>query len=188
MFEYPIDHEITLKLLDLNDAPTLFQLTERDREYLREWLPWVDGTTKQEDSEAFIHSCLKAFKEKEEIHLGIFWKDELAGVFGLHGIDWSNRSTQFGYWLGAAFQGNGIMTRVVKAMIQYAFDELQLNRVEIRAAVGNKKSRAIPERLGFSKEGCLRQAAWLNDRYIDLMVYGMVKEEWSKESDSLQVK
>ncbi len=188
MFEYPIDNELTLKLLDLGDAPSLFQLTDRNREYLREWLPWVDGIKEQEDSEAFIHSCLRGFKEKEEIHLGILWNDEMVGVSGYRRMDWSNCSTEIGYWLGEAFQGKGIMTKVVKAMIEYAFDEWKLNRVEIRVAVGNKKSRAIPERLGFLNEGCLRQAAWLYDHYVDLIVYGMIKEEWTKVSHSLQMK
>ena len=76
-------------------------------------------------------------------------------------------------------QGKGIMTRVVKALIDYAFDQLALNRVEILVAFNNIKSRAIPERLGLKKEGYLRQAEWLHDHYVDLMIYAVLKKDWS---------
>ncbi len=70
------------------------------------------------------------------------------------------------------------MTKTVKALMHYAFEELQLNKVEIRAAVGNVKSRAIPERLNFTIEGTIRDAEWLYDRYVDHVVYGMLVKEW----------
>ncbi|MNJ40026.1 putative ribosomal N-acetyltransferase YdaF [compost metagenome] len=70
------------------------------------------------------------------------------------------------------------MTSSCKAVINYVFHELSLNRVEIRAAVQNSKSRAIPERLNFCNEGIIRQAEWLYDHYVDYVVYGMLKEDW----------
>jgi ribosomal-protein-serine acetyltransferase len=72
------------------------------------------------------------------------------------------------------------MTKVANALTEYAFKELYLNKVEIRAAVGNKKSRSIPERLGFFNEGCIRQAEWLYDHYVDHIVYGMLVNEWNE--------
>ena len=58
--------------------------------------------------------------------------------------------------------------------------ELQLNRIEIRAAIGNVKSQAIPEKLGFAKEGCVREAEWLYDHYVDHIIYGMLKSDFTK--------
>ena len=74
------------------------------------------------------------------------------------------------------------MTKVAKALTDYAFTHLKLNKVEIRAAVENKKSRSIPERLGFVYEGTLRQAEWLYDHYVDHAVYGMLADEWKVKS------
>jgi ribosomal-protein-serine acetyltransferase len=71
------------------------------------------------------------------------------------------------------------MTKSCRAVINYIFNELELNRVEIRAAVLNKKSRAIPERLGFTQEGIIRSAEWLYDHFVDHVVYGMLRDEWS---------
>lgn len=70
------------------------------------------------------------------------------------------------------------MTSVSKALTDYAFTELKLNKVEIRAAAENQKSRSIPERLGYKEEGTIRQAEWLYDHYVDHVVYGMLAEEW----------
>ena len=102
------------------------------------------------------------------------------GVIGFHKIDWNNKSTSIGYWLGEDYVGNGLMTKSVKAFVDYALIDLGLNRVEIRAAVENKKSRAIPERLGFTHEGTIRQSEWLYDHYVDHEVYGMLASDWKK--------
>ena len=68
------------------------------------------------------------------------------------------------------------MTSACEAVIDYCFSELKLKRIEIRVATENHKSQAIPERLGFQKEGCLKSAEWLYDKYVDHYVYGLIKE------------
>jgi ribosomal-protein-serine acetyltransferase len=110
-----------------------------------------------EHTKTFIESALKGFAENNGMNCGIYYQGRMAGCIGLHGYDWSNKKTSIGYWLGAEYQGKGIMTSTCKAIIDYIFNELKLNRVEIRAAVSNAKSRAIPERLGFVQEGIVRQ-------------------------------
>lgn len=178
MFKYVVDNNISLKLLEIRHSEELFRLTDKNREYLREWLPWVDGTTNVESSRSFISSTRLSFAENNGLNLGIFYKDQIAGCIGLHGIDWGNQKTSIGYWLEAEYQGKGIMTRSCQALIDYVFHDLLLNRVEIRAAVHNSRSRSIPERLGFVNEGVVRQAEWLYDHYVDHVIYGMLREEW----------
>ncbi len=74
--------------------------------------------------------------------------------------------------------GRGIMTHCVSALIGYAFRELQVNRIELRAAEENSRSRAIAQRLGFTQEGVLRDSEWLNDHYVNQTVYSLLKREW----------
>ncbi len=102
----------------------------------------------------------------------------MVGVIGFNEFDWRNKIGYIGYWLSKDAQGKGIMTRAARALIDYGFEILDLNRIDIRAAVDNKKSRAIPERLGFNQEGILRQTEWLYDHYVDHVVYGMLANEW----------
>jgi ribosomal-protein-serine acetyltransferase len=178
MFRCDIDENTYLKLLDDQDAEQLFTLTDSCRAYLRKWLPWVDSTKTIEDTKSFIEMTKKKFVSNNGFESGIWYKGKLAGVIGFHYIDWANRKTSIGYWLGEQFQGSGLMTKSCIAYLNYAFNELKLNRVEIRCAVENSKSRAIPERLGFKNEGTIRDAEWLYDHFVDHIVYGMLAREW----------
>jgi ribosomal-protein-serine acetyltransferase len=166
-------------MLAARDAEDLFRITDQSRDYLREWLPWVDATRTVEDSQSFIKNSFQIYGEQTGMTAGIFYKGALAGVAGFNQFDWKNKTGYIGYWLASSFQGNGIMTRAVRTLTDHAFTDLQLNRVDIRAAKDNRRSRAIPERLGFTQEGQLRQTEWLYDHYVDHIVYGMLASEWN---------
>ena len=177
MFTYKIDEDTELRLLEHRHAEQLFQLTDQSRESLREWLPWIDFTRTVADSKNFIGSILLQFSRNDGFQAGIWYRGELAGVIGLHGINWSNKSTSIGYWLGTEFEGKGLMTKACQAVVDYCFTELGLNRIEIRVATENIKSAAIPQRLGFQQEGRLQQAEWLYDKFVDHFVFGLIKEQ-----------
>jgi ribosomal-protein-serine acetyltransferase len=178
MFSYKIDEETEIRLLVDGDAERMFALTDKNRDYLREWLPWVDGARTVEDTRIFIKGSLEQFAANEGFSAGLWHRGEIAGAIGFHRIDWPNRRAEIGYWISAEFQGKGIVTRAARAVVDYSFNELGLNRVEIHCAEGNRKSRAIAERLGFRQEGVLRGSGLLYDRYVDMVIYGMLKEEW----------
>ncbi|SFU99081.1 GNAT family N-acetyltransferase [Alicyclobacillus macrosporangiidus] len=178
MFFRTITDEIQLGILTVQNAQELFSLIDASRGYLRQWLPWVDGTKSPDDSREFIERSLHQFSSNNGFQAGIWYKAQIVGVIGFHAMDWNNRRTSIGYWLGEQFQGRGIMTTACRAMVDIAFREYKLNRVEIRAAVENTKSRAIPERLGFLKEGVCRQAEWLYDHFVDHVIYSMLSEDW----------
>lgn len=178
MFLHKIDEDLSLKLIDIRDAEKVFELTNYSREHLREWLPWLDFTTKVDDTKAYIMASLKGYSENKSLTTVILFEGKVVGIAGYNEINWSNKTAYIGYWLGEGFQGNGIMTKVAGALTEYAFTELKLNKVEIRAAVKNTKSRSIPERLGFVNEGSIRQAEWLYDHFVDHIVYGLLAEEW----------
>lgn len=179
MLFYPIDGNVSLKLIEMKDAIRVFELINKSRPYLRQWLPWLDSTMTVEDTKAFIQGCLHGYVQNHSMTTAILYKGEIVGIAGFNSISWENMTTSIGYWLGEGYQGKGIMTKVAKALTNYAFTYLQLNKVEIRAAEGNKKSRSIPERLGFIIEGKIRQAEWLYDHYVDHIVYGILASEWS---------
>lgn len=177
----PVDEDIELKLVRETDAPRIFALTDRDREYLREWLPWVDFTRSVADTEGFVLRALDQVRRGQGFHACIEYRGDLAGVIGHVYLDPQNRRTELGYWLGNAFQGRGIMTRACRRLVDNAFQSLDLHRVEIRTDVDNRKSRAIPERLGFVQEALLRESVQDHGRFRDIIMYAKLKEEWERE-------
>ena len=184
MFTLKVDQEIELQLFQLHDAEELFYLVDNNREHLRQWLPWVDNTTSPIQYHSIIPIWLKQFANNQGFNCGIRYLGKLVGAIGFHSIDWNNKQTSMGYYLARGFEGKGIMTRTVQALVNYAFFELNLNRIEIRCGVENRKSRAIPARLGFKEEGIIREAEFLYDHFHDLVVYGMLAREWKSEKEN----
>lgn len=180
MFLHTIDEEVSLKLASLEDAEELFQLTDKSRDHLREWLPWLDHSKTPEDTKAFIQSGKKGFAENKSLTTLIIYHGKIAGTAGFNEIDQTNKIVKIGYWLGKDYIGKGIMTRVARALTEYAINELHMNRVEIRVADGNQRSSAIPKRLGFQRDGRIREAEWLYDHYVDHVIYSVLASEWKE--------
>jgi ribosomal-protein-serine acetyltransferase len=178
MFRRSIGNDTELALLEARHAEEVFRLIDRDRAHLRQWLPWVDSTSAVDDTQEFIRRSLEQYAKGEGVVAGIWQQGRLAGVVSFIGINPGCRSAMIGYWLGTEYEGKGIMTRACKALIDYGFSELSLNRIVIRAATENSRSQAVPQRLGFTREGVERQAEWLNDHFLDMIVYSMLRSEW----------
>ncbi len=169
---------LELRPFNFRDAKALYALVEANRERLRRWLPWPDANRSVLDSRAFILRVRAQDRAGRGQSFGLWWRERLVGVAGFVWIDPANGSAALGYWLAQEAEGHGLMTAAVTALIRHGFRTLQLNRIEIRAGVRNRRSRAIPERLGFRHEGTLRQVEKLADRHVDHAVYGMLVEEW----------
>ena len=174
MFRFQIDDNSEIRILEERHAEVLFELIEQNRERHLE-IPQIFSL---EEAREFIRRDLALFADNKGLGVGIWHCGKLAGGVRYHEIDWKNRATEFGYWLGAEFEGKGLITKVCAAMIAHAFDELELNRIVIICDTANPKSRAVAERLGFTGEGVLRQAEFLKDRFIDQAVYSLLADEW----------
>jgi len=162
-----------LRLLGSSDAEELHGLIEANRPYLSRWLPWAAGQT-FEHTVDFIGRSRKQLAGNGGFQAALIVDDELVGVVGYHGVDWDSRRTSIGYWLSEERQGRGTMTAAVRLLTEHALSVWELNRVEIRAAVENLRSRAIPERLGFREEATMRRVERVGDRQLDCVVYSMV--------------
>jgi ribosomal-protein-serine acetyltransferase len=180
MFRYAIGQDLELRLLEVRHAAELFELTDRSREHLRPWTPWIDSVKTVEDSKAFIGHALDLFSKGESLTTGIWYNGNLAGVISFDNISRPNRSAMIGYWIGAQYARKGLMTRACEALIDYGFRELDFNRIELWTATENVHSLAIPVKLGFTKEGISRQKQWLNDHFFDIVTYSMLQSEWQR--------
>lgn len=173
-----IDRNIRLEAVKMWIAKEIFETIERDRIYLQPWLPFVELTTELTDTKNFIQSILNQPQIKKDEIYSIWFKNEFAGLIGFKETDWLNRKTELGYWLAEKMQGKGIATKCVEKLSRYAFQKLKLNRIQIKTAVGNSKSAAIPKRLGFKYEGVERDGEKHNHSFVDLEIYSILKTDY----------
>jgi ribosomal-protein-serine acetyltransferase len=166
-----------LRLLEEFDADELHHLIDANRRYLSQWMPWAPTETRESTLE-FIRGTRDQLAHNNGLQTAIVVDGNIAGVIGVHGISWPNRSTSIGYWLGEAFQGRGIMTAAVRTYTDHAFRTWNLQRVELQAAVDNQRSRAVAERLGFVCEGVRRQAEVVGARTHDVALYAVLAKDW----------
>ena len=173
-----VDNNIQIELLVPKHAQSLFELTEQNRQHLKQWLAWLDLVKTYEDTEIFIETAVHQHNHNQGSSFAVLYCGELVGVAGFNHYDFQHKWGAIGYWLSASCAGKGIMTKVVNALLAYGFYENRLNKIEIRCGQQNFKSRAIPERLGFTNEATLRQCEWLYDHYIDHVVYSLLASEY----------
>lgn len=167
-----------IRPLEAGDAAELYALVKANPD-LEEWMPWA-AEQDLAATERFIAAGEEQLRDGKGFQAAIEPEEGIVGVVGLHAIDWVNRKTSIGYWLAEGARGRGLMTNAVRALLDHAFHELELHRIEIHCAPENRPSRAIPERLGFREEAHLRETELVGGRYLDSVVYGMLAEEWGR--------
>jgi ribosomal-protein-serine acetyltransferase len=181
MLRHELPGGYALRLLEESDAKELYGVVDANRDHLARWLPWVDGERSPDDVLPFIRSTRKQLADNDGLQTVIVDPaGRIAGMVGMHHVDWANRKTSIGYWLAVDHQGRGVMTAAVRAYVDHAFGAWKLNRVEIEASVDNARSRAIPERLGFREEGVLREIERVGERMLDHVLYSMLAADWSR--------
>ncbi len=184
MFNLEVENNVELRLYEPHHAEELNALVERNFDHIKKWSAWLKDDRSIENTHAFIKRNLKQFAENERFAVGIWHKNEMAGQIEYNYLDRKNRKTEIGFWLGESFQGKGLATKSCRVLIDYAFNELKLNRVEMRCGAENTKSRKIAGKLGFREEGVICQSEWLRDRFVDFVIYGMLANDWQDKFQS----
>lgn len=173
-----IDENIRLDLVDDKHSQSIFDLVSKNRNYLREWLNWVDYMQTVDFIKSFINGSKQRNHNGSEFAFVIIENEIVVGRIGVYKIDNQNKIGEIGYWVGENFQGKGIVATSCKGLLSFCFNELNLNRIEIKCGTENYKSQTIPKRLNFEKEGIIRQGELVNNRFIDLNFYSLLKNDW----------
>lgn len=174
----PVRENIELRLLKMEDASVLFNVVRANKEYLGKWLAWVNDDKSVADTEKYIEESLERFEKNEGIDFQIWQGEKMIGGIGVYPFNNVHKKTSLGYWLREESQNHGIMTDSLKKVLDYLFKELGLNRVEISCAVENKKSSALPKKLGFTFEGIKRESELLHSKFVNSEVYSILAREW----------
>ena len=164
-----------LRRLEMGDLEEIWSAVEAERDRIGVWMPWVEGTKTIEDQREWLDSVVH--DERNLDGNGIFVDGVYAGAAGLRS-DAFGITGEIGYWIRSAYEDRGFVTRAVRALIDVGFGELNLHRIEIRAGADNVRSRAIPERLGFTEEGIAREEGRGSSGFYDHVVYSLLEHEW----------
>jgi ribosomal-protein-serine acetyltransferase len=160
--ELIVEQDLVLKQLEINQAEKLFELTEQNRAYLSQWLPWPEHTQSTSDSREFIETMIAKRTSGEEYGYGIELEGKLVGHISLMHLK-DDHDAEIGYWLAASASGKGVTTKAAAYLSRFGFETLGLERIVIRANPDNIGSNKVAEKIGYSCVGqVVHEAELLN--------------------------
>ena len=188
MFSLKVDDEICLVLAEERHAQVMTDLIVRNQARLARYEPWAEQPATLEGTRAYIRAALEDFARGRQISTIMAVDDgrRLIGRCGMR-INLSLGTGDIGYWIDGDFEGRGITSRSSRALISAVFDERGLQKVELRTSVGNTRSRALAERLGFRFEGILPRGLQFMRRADDVALYGVTAKQWTELRTSAAV-
>jgi ribosomal-protein-serine acetyltransferase len=207
MFTLAIDNYLLVRTLHPDDAQELFQLLDQNRARLCPWihptsLPATAEATRKFTIECFFNSLdpMDAMTEYPDyfqeldhyyplsnppMEMGIWWKGHLVGEIVLSRMQDSYTAAEFGYWIGEEAEGNGLVTHCVSALMDYAIENLGIERFVIGCALDNRRSRAIPERLGYRLQATVPDGEVVGEFVYDRVIYAIQSTAWRERKKAL---
>jgi ribosomal-protein-serine acetyltransferase len=175
MVELQVDNNIHLKEIEIENAQQIYNIINLERNYLVEWLPFVEETTDVSYTKSFIENVTGA--TSNDLIFAVRYLNKLVGLLGLKDVDLGNKKSEIGYWLSQSYQHKGIITQSCEVLIKHAFSEMGLNRIQLKVATENFKSQRVAERLGFTFEGIERDGELHSRGFVDLKVYSLLRKD-----------
>ena len=182
MVSFQLNDHIMLREFTAADADAIYETVSRNYEHLKRFMHWITPEYSRMSAVEFLERSVIEREERRAMGFGIFRDGEFIGSIGFVNFDWAAKKTELGYWIDKSAEGKGIVFSACRKLIQFAIDELEMNRIEIRCSTENKRSAAIPERFGFTLEGVLRQAELRNGKLHDFAVYSLLANEWRPDA------
>ena len=178
MLAFKINDNLELRTLQKEDVAELTLLVKDNLPHLQPWMIWAVDDYAVEHAQIFIRQNLDNTSKYKAPSYGIFYENELVGIIGFVKIERENKLAEIGYWISAEHQGKGLISECTRALTEYCFDTLKVERVEIHAAASNDRSRAVPERLGFKLAARHKNKHPLPGNKIDdLVIYEMLARD-----------
>lgn len=162
----------------IENATALATLVRENIEHLQVYLPAVVDVCSVEAARDYLCHAVERASREEVFEWHLFVQDSLCGSVRIKDIDKNDRKAKIGYFIDHRFAGRGIVSSAVSSVLAFCFGPLNLNRIELRCAVGNLPSKRVAEKLGFVHEGTLRQEECLNGVFVDQHLYGLLHSDF----------
>ncbi|GGZ30033.1 N-acetyltransferase [Streptomyces nitrosporeus] len=183
MLTAPLDDHAQLRPLEPWQAPEFLAHIDRARPLVDPWIPWASLTTDLATATATLQRYADLSSADNGRIYGIWLDGVLVGGVMFTRFDTSSGVCELGCWLEEAGQGHGLVTRACRALIDWAFTERGMNRVEWWASAGNTRSTASARRLGMTRDGVLRQRYPYRGLRHDSEVWSVLAQEWPPAGD-----
>ena len=174
---------LLLRRMTMKDAQDIFEYS-RDPEVARHVL-WSAQKHISEAKE-YVRYMTKRYRDDLPSSWGIIDKEsgKLVGTIGYMSLSDENASVEVGYSLARWLWGKGLMTEALRAVIDYTFDAMDINRIEAQHELLNPSSGRVMEKCGMTKEGVLRQRLYNKGKFVDVALYSILREDkrpWKKD-------
>lgn len=166
---------ISIRSLRLEYATDVYRAVTESRNEIGRWMDWCHPGYALDDAEKWIRAVSKARNEGLAYEFGIFGDGRFLGGIGISQINRQAKHANLGYWLRTSATGRGITTAAVKLTAKWAFDNTDLERLEIVVAVENHASRRVAEKAGAVREGTLRSKICVFGHFFDAVMYSIVR-------------
>ncbi|MGY5874929.1 MAG: GNAT family protein [Candidatus Thorarchaeota archaeon] len=190
LLEFPSHLEtdrLVIRKYESGDGQDVYQLFERNdnRQKLKEHVSEVEMITTVEDAEINVRKHSAEWETRERLVMGVWLKssDEFVGEIWIEPKNWEVPSFELGYYLEPVYQGEGLATEASMRSVQFLFDDLQAHKVIILTRDTNERSWKLAERIGFVREAHLRECSIENGKRWGLYHYGMLRDEFTSQTD-----
>lgn len=177
-----------LKRYKTGDGKKFYRIIEENRTRMIDSFPVMLSNTHDEISaEYYVRKKIEEWDEQSAFNFGIWLKDggSYIGHISIKNIDWVIPRGEIAYVISGEYEGKGIMTEALKAVIKFSFESLCMKRLFLRVMTNNNRSFKLAERCGFIREGTLRKDhKTYEGKLVDLYYYGMTLEDYKESFDN----
>ncbi|AMX05262.1 ribosomal protein L7/L12 serine acetyltransferase [Enterobacter asburiae] len=170
----PVSDALELRAVEERYAADLHNLVVKNKTFLQTAFDWAQHVGSEDDTRRNVQSNQMLHQRGYAKMFLIFKDDALVGVLSFNTIEPTNKTGYIGYWLDEGHQGQGILSRSLQAFMRYYAVRGEIRRFVIKCRVANQHSNGVAVRNGFTLEGCLREAEYLNGRFDDVNIYGKI--------------
>ncbi len=171
-----IDDELNLVFLDESYAKDLYKIVDEERDYLSQWLSWPPSMKSEEDFKSYIKRSIYSYSEGRSACYIIEYKGSIAGLIHKRNIIRELKKVEVGYWISSRYQGNGVVTRGLKYLVEDIFKGSDIEKIEAAVATENLKSQKVCKSLGFVEEGRIKNSENLHGKIIDHVIFGLYRD------------
>jgi ribosomal-protein-serine acetyltransferase len=168
---------ITVRPYERSDAAEIYSAALESVNEISPWMPWCHSGYQLQDAADWIQATIAGRDSATMYDFAIIADGRYCGGCGINHINWPDRVANLGYWVRTSATRRGVATKAAREVIDWAFANTTLNRIEIVAARENHASQRVAEKLGASRDAILGKRTMVNGHAVDAVLYSVLRPD-----------